>query len=157
MMDRLVYEEACISLGSFYQTYYQDDEKAILYYQKLFTVNKTHRKAIELLIPCCYHIHEYSLLITKCESILSPSLSNDYSLLLSYHIAHCYSLLNNFEKAASLYQQVIVLATSIQEECENQDQIIQQQYGQSIYNLASWYAICRHYKCESECYLALNK
>lgn len=30
LMDRLVFEEACISLGSFYQSYYQDDEKAIL-------------------------------------------------------------------------------------------------------------------------------
>ena len=52
---------------------------------------------------------------------------------------------------------MIVLATSIQEECQNQDEQVFHKYGQSIYELASWFAICRHYKCESECYLALKK
>ncbi len=52
---------------------------------------------------------------------------------------------------------MIVLATSIQEECQNQDEQVLHKYGQSIYDLASWFAICRHYKCESECYLSLKK
>lgn len=53
LMDRLVFEEACISLGSFYQSYYQDDEKAILF---LFILSLLCIAIIRNSLPLIKHI-----------------------------------------------------------------------------------------------------
>ena len=50
---------------------------------------------------------------------------------------------------------MIAIAIGIQTTYDEDKQRIVQEFGEATFDLCSWFAICRYYKCECECYAAL--
>lgn len=64
LIHRLFFEEVCLQLGNVYHSRLSNCNEAIKYYKQVFTVNQTSRSALKSIIPCCYEVHDYSLIIS---------------------------------------------------------------------------------------------
>lgn len=118
-------------------------------YKKILEKQKKHEEAMKGYLSCCQHLHAWDAiiatytnslsLITSGSSLLSTTLSDSFSLLLTSYLAPVYYHIQDYANATMIYQKLITLASAQAQDTQH------------------WLTVAHYSKSQSECYFALNR